>query len=120
MKRFTSLAPLLALLAALAGCQDQSSPQAGNQAESREVKLTLSDAGYQPALAEVPRGVPLTLVVTRTAEQTCATQFVIPGLDRKYDLPLNQAVRIELPQGVSDTLSYTCPMNMIGGTIVAK
>ena len=120
MKRFTSVVSLLVLAAALAGCQGRSSQQAGNQAGPREVKLTLSDQGYQPALAEVPRGVPLTLVVTRTTDQTCATRFVIPSLDRKYDLPLNQGVRIELPQGVSDTLSYTCPMNMIGGTIAAK
>jgi len=68
----------------------------------------------------VPRGQALTLVVTRKTDQTCAKEILIPALNERRALPLNQAVRIDVPNGVADTLNYICGMYMLGGTIAAK
>jgi len=38
------------------------------------------------------------LVVTRKTEQTCATEILIPALAVRQSLPLNQAVRIDVPR----------------------
>ena len=73
-----------------------------------------------PARAAASRGKPVTLVVTRDTDQTCATEMVIAGMDQKYELPLHRAVRIDLPQGITDTLRYACGMAMEHGEVVAQ
>ena len=60
------------------------------------------------------------MVVTRQTDQTSAKEILIPELNERLALPLNQAVRIEVPGGVTDTLNYICGMHMLGGTIAAK
>ena len=47
-------------------------------------------------------------------------EILIPALNERRALPLNQAVRIDVPNGVADTLNYICGMHMLGGTVAAK
>lgn len=110
------LAFALSTLAVVAGCTRGQKSSTGPQ----EVQLAVTDGGFEPARAEVPRGQALTLVVTRKTDQTCATEIEIPALNLRRALPLNQAVRIEIPAGVKDTLNYICGMHMMGGTIAAR
>ena len=84
------------------------------------MKLSVTDSGFEPASVEVSRGQAFTLVVTRRSNQTCAMEILIPGLNVRRTLPLNQAVRIDVAKGVADTLNYNCGMHMFGGTIAAK
>ena len=106
----------LSILAVTAGCNGERKTAAGPQ----EVQLTVTDRGFEPGRAEVLRGQALTLVVTRKTDQTCATEILIPALNVRRALPLNQAVRIDIPAGVADTLNYICGMHMLDGTIAAK
>jgi plastocyanin domain-containing protein len=80
----------------------------------------VTDRGFEPAETKVPKGRPVTLVVTRTTDQTCATEMVFAGLEKRHDLPLNQPVRITLPAGEGGTLNYACGMDMIKGSIVRQ
>src|SRR5437867_1029138 len=109
---------LLALFAVAmtAGCDQQQKSSAGPQV----VELAVTDRGFEPARAEVPRGQAFTLVVTRKTDQTCAKEILIPALNERRALPLNQAVRIDVSRGVADTLNYICGVHMLGGTIAAK
>ena len=96
---------LLTLFAVVvtAGCNRPQKSALGPQ----EVHLSVTDGGFEPARAEVPRGQAFTLVVTRKTDQTCATAIVIPRLSQRTELPLNQPVRITIPAGtVTDTLNY--------------
>ena len=106
----------LVATAGISGCGTRQEAPSG----PREVQLAVTDRGFEPSQTAVPRGQALTLVVTRKTDQTCATEIVIPRLNQRHALPLNQAVRIEIPAGVEDTLNYVCGMNMLGGTIVAR
>ena len=106
----------IAVIADTAGCAGQGAQQAG----PREIQLEVTDRGFVPAQAVVPKGQAVTLVVTRKTDQTCATEIVLPRLNQRHALPLNQPVRIAIPAGVEDTLNYACGMNMLGGTIVAR
>ena len=111
----TALVPIVALV--VAGCRT------GGQSSSapREYQLAVTDRGFEPALTVIPRGQAVTLVVTRRTEQTCAKDIVIPKLNEHRALPMNEAVRIEIPaRADADTLNYACGMNMVGGAIVAK
>ena len=109
---------VLALLAAIAtvGCNHEQK----SSAAPGEFQLAVTDRGFEPARVVVPRGRAFTLVVTRRTDQTCAKEILIPALNERRALPLNQAVRIDVPGGVADTLDYICGMHMLGGTIAAK
>ncbi len=114
--KFTLLTLALSTLAVAAGCHGERNTAAGPQ----EVQIAVTDGGFEPARADVPRGQAFTLVVTRKTDQTCAKEILIPALNARRALPLNQAVRISVPAGVADTLNYICGMHMLGGTIAAK
>ena len=103
-------------LVAATGCGQRQEAPAG----PREIQLAVTDRGFEPPETTLPRGQAFTLVVTRKTDQTCATELVIPKLNQRHALPLNQPVRIEVAAGIEDTLRYVCGMNMLGGTIVAK
>ena len=102
----------LLLVVAMSGC--------GGGSGTRIVRIEVTEGGFVPRQAFVPRGVPAKLVVTRRTDQTCITELVIAGMDSTWRLPLDRAVRIELPSGIRDTLRYTCGMSMYSGMVIAK
>lgn len=81
------------------------------------VKLVVSDRGFVPAQITVKKGVPVTLLVTREVEATCATELVIEGEGIHKELPLHQEVAITFTPDKKGDLKYTCPMDMITGSI---
>lgn len=107
-------AALLAVLLAAAGCRERA------PAPGEPVRITVTKNGYEPWRVEAKAGVPLTLVVTRTTEETCATEVVLPeyGIDRK--LPLNEPVTITFTPTRTGTLRYACAMKMFQGQIDVK
>jgi len=115
--KYVLVSLVLLVLALGLGCRTAPQRAAGGP---REVRLAVTENGFEPSEVRVPRGEALTLVVTRKTDQTCATSFAIPALAVKKELPLGQPVRIEVPAGVADTLRYVCGMSMLGGTIIAQ
>lgn len=103
--------------AALAGCGSRST---SSSAIPSEVKIEVTDDGFVPPLAYIPRARPFILLVTRTSDATCATAMVFERTRQKFLLPLDQTVRIELPAASEDTVKYTCSMGMVRGALVAK
>jgi plastocyanin domain-containing protein len=114
-------AALAALVAgaAVTGCTQKQAATSTSTASANEVAIEVTDAGFVPAVAYVPKGQPVTLVVTRKTDQTCATAMIFTS-GEKHELPLQKTVRVELPADHADTLAYACPMDMIKGTIVAR
>lgn len=109
MRRFAILALGVALAAGV-GCKRAQRP-------GEPVKITVTKNGYEPWRVQAWKGVPLTLVVTRTTDETCATEVVLPeyGIDQK--LPLNQPVTITFTPARSGEVRYACAMNMFQGVI---
>jgi plastocyanin domain-containing protein len=116
------------LVSALAGCGGTKSgssttaqtpgPVAASGAQ--EVRLTVTDKGFEPAEITVEKDRPIVLTVTRKTDATCAKEIVFKGMDVRRDLPLNEDVRIELPAHPSGTLEYACGMDMIKGSLVVR
>ena len=92
------------------------------KASGQEVQITVTEKGFEPPRSVIKRGEPVTLIVERKTDQTCAKEIVLQGLNIRRDLPLNQAVRIgPLPADViGDSLSYACGMDMYTGVIIAE
>jgi plastocyanin domain-containing protein len=106
-------ASLLACALAVAGCRERGAPEG-------PVRISVGKNGYEPWRIEARAGVPLTLVVTRTTDETCATELVLPeyGIDRK--LPLGEPVTITFTPSRTGTLRYSCAMRMFQGEIEVR
>ncbi len=83
------------------------------------IAIAVGPEGYQPSSVTVPAGRPVTLVFTRTSDRGCGHTVVFPTLGLRRDLPLNQPVEIVVTPAAG-TLTFTCGMEMLRGTIVAQ
>ncbi len=65
----------------------------------------------------VKKGEPVTLVVTRKTDKTCATEIVIDDEGINAKLPLDKAVKATFTPKKSGEIKYTCGMKMFGGVL---
>jgi plastocyanin domain-containing protein len=84
------------------------------------VEIAVTKEGFVPASVTASAGQSITLVFTRTAEATCATEVVIPTLKVRKELPLNKPIVIEMPPQPSGEISFACGMNMLRGALVVR
>ena len=91
-----------------------------NQEEEWHFQVTVDGEGFHPASLTIPAGKPVTLVVTRTTDRTCAKEIVIPSLNETRSLPLDRPVEIRIPPQEKGTLTFACGMDMYRGRLVAQ
>jgi plastocyanin domain-containing protein len=77
------------------------------------VLLSVTELGFAPSPVRVYAGRPVTLVVTRQTDNTCATELVVPEAAVKVALPLHVPVTVSFLPGKSGTLRYGCGMQMM-------
>jgi plastocyanin domain-containing protein len=108
MKRFVALLFLASLHAGCGGTK------------GAEVPISVTENGFEPSRIEVKHGQPVTLLVTRKTDQTCATEFVVPSRGITQSLPLNQTVRVALGPLKTGEVAFACGMDMEKGTIAVR
>jgi plastocyanin domain-containing protein len=82
------------------------------------LEMSVTEKGFEPANIRVKKGEPVTLIITRKTETTCATEIVIDEHKIKTPLPLNKPVTVTFTPSKTGALKYGCAMNkMIGGVI---
>jgi plastocyanin domain-containing protein len=112
------LPPVAATLLALA-LPAFAAPAAPAAAGSRvEVKVT--SGGWVPDRIPARAGQPLTLVVTRTTDRTCATEIVVKDYGINARLPLNQPVTVTFTPRKAGEVRFACGMDMITGVVVVQ
>jgi plastocyanin domain-containing protein len=114
--RRTWFAVVLTAVAALAvsACSDAG---AEGPVQNR-VEMALTEKGFEPQNLRVKKGEPVTLIITRKTDATCANEIVIDEHKINTKLPLNQPVTVTFTPTKSGELKYGCAMkNMIGGVI---
>jgi len=109
MHRKTLLASLSLLAVLAAGCASSNT--------SREIAVSATANGFEPAVIDVKLGESVVLVMTRTEEATCATEAHFVETGRKVDLALNEPQRVEIPTSSKGTVHYACAMNMWKGEV---
>ena len=107
----------LAGVMVLAGCASQSGR---STAVGGRVTITVNEKGFEPEAVMVEAGKPVTLVVTRTTAQTCATELVMPAHGINQPLPLGQAVEIVFTPEKAGELTYACAMDMYKGKVIVR
>ena len=86
------------------------------QKPGQTVEMKVTDKGFEPANVTVKKDQPVTLVITRLTEKTCATEIVIDDYGVNTKLPLNTAVNVTFTPKKTGDLKYGCAMGkMIGG-----
>jgi len=81
------------------------------------VAIEVTGQGFVPARATVKAGRPVTLVVTRKTERTCATEIVVKDYGVNRPLPLGQAVEVTFTPKKAGPVRYACGMDMIAGVL---
>jgi plastocyanin domain-containing protein len=88
------------------------------EAKGKTVTMTVTSKGFEPAVVEVKKGEPITLVITRKTDTTCATDIVIDEVGIKQALPLNTPTKVTFTPTKSGELKYGCAMDkMVGGVL---
>jgi plastocyanin len=93
---------------------------AGARASSGAIQITVTAEGFVAARTRVKVGQPVTLVVTRKVERTCATEIVLKDYGINKPLPLDQAVAITFTPRQPGRIRYACAMDMLAGELVAE
>ncbi|HEY8208092.1 MAG TPA: cupredoxin domain-containing protein, partial [Myxococcaceae bacterium] len=61
------------------------------------------------------------LRITRTTDETCAKDLILPDYNIEKELPLNKAVDVEFTPSKAGKLKYGCSMGMmIAGVLIVE
>jgi plastocyanin domain-containing protein len=126
MRHVFTLAAMTLAVFVFAGCSQENQTQETQTEESTQTtsvepvrhEIEANSEGYVPAVVHAEVGQEVTLVFTRTTDETCATEVVMPSQEIEADLPLNEAVEITLVAGESGEIDYSCAMNMWHGKLI--
>jgi RND family efflux transporter MFP subunit len=91
---------------------------ADGQVQSARIEVT--DQGFVPASVTLRAGAPVRLTFVRTSDKTCATEVMVPSLNVKRPLPLNQPVAIDVTAPQPGDIAFACGMNMWKGVVVVR
>jgi len=110
---FLAAAALVVLLAA-AGCGS------GGGGVQNRVAVEVTQEGFVPKEIPAKVGQPITLVVTRKTDLTCAKQIIFADLGVEKELPMNQAVEVTVTPKKPGDLRFACSMDMVAGKLVVE
>lgn len=85
----------------------------------RQIAISVDAVGYHPAESHAKAGEAVELVFTRTTDDGCGQEVVIPSLKLKRELPLNKPVSIDVTMPAKGKLAFACGMDMLHGSVTA-
>ena len=112
----SALAFLGLVVVACSGAVTPAPPSDGR----RVIAIEVGASGYTPAEVTAAAGEPVRLVFTRTSDEGCGQQLVVPDANIHRDLPLNEAVPVDVTTPASGQLAFTCGMGMFRGAVVVR
>jgi plastocyanin domain-containing protein len=111
-------------LVMVAGCKEAPATvatPAAKPAPPRRVALAVVAEGFVPDAVPLKAGEPVTLVVTRKTDETCATDLLIEGTEIKVALPLNAPVEVAYTPAKTGKVKFGCAMDMmVSGVLLVE
>jgi RND family efflux transporter MFP subunit len=83
------------------------------------IQVTVTEKGFEPARVTASAAEAVRVAFVRTTENTCAKEIIVPSLNIRRALRLNEPVVIELPRKAGE-VAFTCGMNMLRGAVVVQ
>jgi plastocyanin domain-containing protein len=102
-----------------AGCKPSTPAPPPTPAYAPRVDVAVTEQGFVPARIPARAGTPLTLVVTRKTDQTCAREIIFAGREGKTELPLGKPVEVTYTPKLSGEVKFGCAMGMMVGGVLA-
>lgn len=88
--------------------------------DPRVIVIAVDGSAFTPSRVPVRRGETVILRFTRTSEQTCATEVMVPPAAERHALPLNTPVDVRFTGVERGEVTFSCGMNMLKGTLVVE
>jgi hypothetical protein len=82
-------------------------------AVAARVEVAVTEEGFVPSRIAAKKGVPVTLVVTRKTDKTCAREILFQGQAGKTELPLNKTVEVTYTPTAAGDIKFGCAMGMM-------
>lgn len=87
----------------------------------RRISVAVTADGFVPQRSYVTAGEPVTLVVTRLVDDTCAKDLVLEEYAILAPLPLGEPVQVRFTPTRPGRIRFSaCAMNMVAGELVAQ
>jgi plastocyanin domain-containing protein len=87
----------------------------------RRIAISITADGFVPQSSRIAVGEPVTLVVTRLVEQTCAKDIVIEDYAILVPLPLGEPVQVHFTPTRPGRIRFaSCAINLVAGELVAE
>jgi plastocyanin domain-containing protein len=86
----------------------------------QNVRINLTESGYQPASFRLKKGVPARVTFIRKTESECGKEIVIPAYNIRRELPLNQPVTVSFTPKKAGSFGFACGMNMMRGKVIVR
>ena len=96
-----------------------SKPKAIKQT-SDVIDVLVDNGVYTPAHIEAVQGRPLTLRFVRKDASPCAEKVIFADLGIAVDLPLGQALKVNIPTEHAGSFDFTCQMQMYRGKLTVS
>jgi plastocyanin len=112
--RDTLFAAVLVLFASVAGCGG------GGGGVQNRVAVEVTQEGFVPKEIPAKVGQPITLIVTRKTDLTCAKQIIFADLGIEKELPMNQPVEVTVTPKKTGDLRFACSMDMVAGKLIVE
>ncbi len=110
---------LLPLVCALASCNKKEAPSIA--IATCPTCVVADGRGFTPNKITLPKADGTTkLTFTRTSNETCANEVVVPALNINVPLPLGKPVDIAIPTDKAQTFTFQCGMGMYKSSIVVQ
>lgn len=86
---------------------------------SSRIEVAVTDHGFVPNRIGAQAGKPITLVITRKTERTCATEILFAGTEGKTELPFGKTVAVTYTPKAAGEVKFGCAMGMMIGGVLA-
>ena len=113
---------LLAALALLSAAPAFAAPPEAAASNAKTVQIKVTDKGFEPQVVKAKKGQPISLVFTRTTEDTCITAIDMPAENvKELALPLNKAVALTVTPKKAGVEKFHCSaMGMGDGKLIVE
>ncbi len=87
---------------------------------SRDLTVTVTERGYEPAILTVPAGKAFSISFIRQADPSCGDSLVFPTLGIEKHLPHRERVTVDIPAQPPGEIKFACGMDMYKGKVVVR
>ena len=85
-----------------------------------QIYVLVDDAGFSPSEIPLKVGESAEIIVMRRSNATCAKEIMVPDLDVRLTLPLEESVRFAVKPTKAGRIHFTCGQGHLGGDIVVR